>query len=56
MWRYLGKQPDELWAGGRSPWRSRVEAVLVAFAIHAAIHEEAVSNIIEGLAGGDDAE
>jgi hypothetical protein len=50
MWRFRGIDPYEAFnpAGcPASPWPGRVEAVLTAFAMEAAGHERAMSDVAE---------
>lgn len=56
QWRFRGVDPAELWRRWRrlpvpavEPYPSRVEAVLMGFAMHAAEHERMLRDVIEAF-------
>lgn len=59
QWRFRGIHPFELYTGlpvSEALWPARIEAVMQAFAIHAAMHERTIQDIAKAFAGSDDGE
>jgi len=57
QWKHRGIRPSKAWAGfDVAPWPAREEAVLKAFAIHAAEIETTTHDLLQGILGalGDD--